>query len=134
VRTFTAHPDWRGSVSDVGGPTANMWGARCRADHATCRRADCLTPEICPHFAVDEAAIVRLLRHLRGIEGVKHVRVASGIRYDLGREKASLRALVTEFVGGQLKVAPEHRSDEVLRLMRKPSFKRFEEFLGLFER
>ena len=77
---------------------------------------------------------MRLLRHLRGIEGVKHVRVASGIRYDLGHEKASLRALVTEFVGGQLKVAPEHRSDEVLRLMRKPSFKRFEEFLGLFER
>ena len=134
VRTLTRHPDWAGSVSDVGGPTANLWGARCGAEHTTCRRADCLTPEICPHFEADEAELVRLLRKLRGIEGVKHVRVASGIRYDVSNEHQSLRALVNEFVGGQLKVAPEHMSDRVLRLMRKPSFKRFEEFLGLFEK
>lgn len=133
VRTLTEHPDWKGSVSDIGGPTANMWGARCRTDHTTCRRADCLTPEICPHFEATDTEMVRLLRKLRGIEGVKHVRVASGIRYDIGKDERALRALVSEFVGGQLKIAPEHMSDRVLALMRKPAFKKFEAFLGLFE-
>jgi uncharacterized radical SAM protein YgiQ len=134
VQELTAHPDWRGSISDVGGPTANMWGARCRANPGTCQRADCLTPELCPHFSLDEAENVRLLRRLRGVNGVDHLRVASGIRYDLGHDRSSLRTLITEFVGGQLKVAPEHSSDKVLRLMRKPSFRQFEAFLGLFER
>lgn len=134
VEELTTHPDWRGSISDVGGPTANMWGARCRANQAACQRADCLTPELCPHFSLDEAENVRLLRRLRGVQGVEHLRVASGIRYDLGHDRSSLRTLITEFVGGQLKVAPEHSSDKVLRLMRKPSFQQFEAFLGLFER
>jgi len=134
VRTLTRHPDWAGSISDVGGPTANMWGAHCTADPAVCKRADCLTPKVCRHFATKEAELVRLLRTLRAVEGVKHLRVASGVRYDLSRKDAHyLRALVREFVGGQLKVAPEHRCDRVLRLMRKPKFETFEAFLRLFE-
>jgi uncharacterized radical SAM protein YgiQ len=135
VIALTQHPDWTGSISDVGGPTANMWGARCLADPSVCKRVDCLTPQVCRHFETREGELVELLRTLRGLEGVKHLRVASGVRYDLAREEGEyLRALVREFVGGQLKVAPEHRSDHVLRLMRKPKFEAFEQFLGDFER
>ena len=135
VRTLTHHPDWAGSISDVGGPTANMWGARCTADPSACERADCLTPKLCRHFETNEVELVRLLRRLRAVEGVKHLRVASGVRYDLvGEDGQYLRALVSEFVGGQLKVAPEHLCDHVLRLMRKPRFETFEAFLRLFER
>jgi uncharacterized radical SAM protein YgiQ len=135
VGELTRHPDWAGSVSDVGGPTANMWGARCAADPATCTRHDCLTPERCKHFVTDEPAMIRLLRSLTDVQGVKHLRVASGVRHDLmGSDGRYLRALVGEYVGGQLKIAPEHMTDRVLRLMRKPPFAKFEAFLRLFER
>lgn len=133
ARTLTRHPDWAGSISDVGGPTANMWGARCALGPASCRRTDCLTPKVCPHFKTDDAGLVGLLRDMAELDGVRHLRVASGVRYDLdGGGGVYLRALVNEFVGGQLKVAPEHTSDKVLRLMRKPAFQRFEAFLELF--
>jgi uncharacterized radical SAM protein YgiQ len=135
VRTLTRHPDWNGGISDVGGPTANMWGARCTADHTTCRRTDCLTPEVCPNFEVDEAALIDLLRTLRSLPGVRHLRVASGVRYDMaGANGEYFRTLVQEFVGGQLKIAPEHLCDHILQLMRKPRFEKFEKFLDLFDR
>lgn len=135
VRTLTRHPDWAGSISDVGGPTANMWGAQCAAAPSVCKRPDCLTPKVCPHFKTQEGQLVHLLRTLRAIEGVKHLRISSGVRYDLTTgDSPYLRALVREFVGGQLKIAPEHRCDHVLRLMRKPQFGAFDEFLQLFER
>lgn len=134
ARCLTRHPDWAGSISDVGGPTANMWGARCVSDPSRCRRSDCLTPKPCPHFRTQDAALVKVLREMAALDGVQHLRVASGIRYDLDSgDGVFLRALVNEFVGGQLKVAPEHCSDAVLKLMRKPSFSRFEAFLELFE-
>ncbi len=132
---LTEHADWRGGVSDVGGPTANMWGAACTGDVAACRRASCLTPSVCAHFRTDQAALVELLRAIGRVPGVEHVRVASGVRHDLAlREGDYARALVREFVGGQLKLAPEHRCDRVLRLMRKPPFAHFERFLTVFER
>lgn len=134
ARTFTKHPDWKGSISDVGGPTANMWGARCASDPSRCRRPDCLFPKPCPHFKINDAALVDLLHAVAKTDGVKHVRVASGIRYDLGPPRnVYLRALIREFVGGQLKVAPEHLCDKVLRLMRKPPRAAFEDFLRTFE-
>lgn len=134
ARAFTRHPDWKGSITDVGGPTANMWGARCAADPSRCHRPDCLFPRRCSHFHIDEDALVTLLHQVAGVEGVRHVRVASGIRYDLsGPGDVYLRALTREFVGGQLKVAPEHLCDSVLRLMRKPSRAVFEAFLRLFD-
>ncbi len=133
VESLAQHPDWTGSVTDVGGPTANMWGARCTADPSVCERHDCLTPKICPHFQTREGAQVRMLRALQRIDGVKHLRLASGVRYDLAEGNGRhLRALVSEFVGGQLKIAPEHVNDRVLALMRKPPFARFEAFLALF--
>jgi uncharacterized radical SAM protein YgiQ len=133
VATLTKHRDWKGSITDVGGPTANMWGATCKADPSTCRRVDCLFPKRCPHFSTDDAKMVQLLHKVAAVEGVKHVRVASGVRYDLTDGKNTyLRALTREFVGGQLKIAPEHISNAVVRLMRKPNVKHFEHFLDLF--
>ncbi len=133
--TFAAHPAWSGSLSDVGGPTANMWRARCVADPATCERQSCLHPDICPNFQPDQQATASLLRAIARLPHVKHVRTASGVRHDLAmREPAYVRALVSNFVGGQLKLAPEHKCNRVLRLMRKPRFEAFERFLTIFER
>ena len=131
---MTKHPAWTGSISDVGGPTANMWGAVCAADPAKCRRASCLAPSACPHFRCDQSAVAAMLREVARLPGVKHLRVASGVRHDLARRDPKyVRALVREFTGGQLKIAPEHCSERVLKLMRKPGFRTFMEFLGVFE-
>lgn len=135
AKSLTRHRDWKGSISDVGGPTANMWGAWCADDPTTCRRSDCLYPRRCPHFKCDEAGLVGMLREVAAVEGVRHVRVASGVRHDMSRENhLFMRALIAEFVGGQLKVAPEHSEDRVLALMRKPSIGNFEQFLSLFRK
>lgn len=134
VETMTRHPDWKGQVSDVGGPSANMWGGRCVADPTECRRASCLHPRICRNFKVDQGAIARLLNALAGIHGVKGVRVASGIRHDLAAlDRSYVKTLIRDYVGGQLKLAPEHICDDVLGLMRKPSFQAFEQFLSVVE-
>jgi uncharacterized radical SAM protein YgiQ len=124
-----------GSISDVGGPSANMWGGRCVGDMAACKRPSCLTPKICKHFRVDQKDFVNLLEDVADVPGIKHVRVASGWRMDLGlADKTALAKMIREFTGGQAKVAPEHMGERILRLMRKPSFAVFEEFVGLFER
>lgn len=123
------------SISDVGGPSANMWGASCRLDPSKCRRDSCLFPTICKGFQVDQGACIRLLRDVLATPGVKHVRVASGVRFDLAlTDAAALAAYTGEFTGGQLKIAPEHCVPEVLNLMRKPGMKPFEAFLEAFVR
>ncbi len=133
VRRMAGQPGFSGSVSDVGGPSANMWGGACTADPATCARSSCLTPKLCPHFNVDQMANVELLRAVREVPGVRHVRQASGLRFDLAmREPEALKAMIAEFVGGQIKVAPEHLDDAVLTLMRKPGRAAFEAFLEIF--
>lgn len=135
VRRIAEVKGWTGSLSDVGGPSANMWGAHCASDQSQCQRASCLTPAICKHFKVAQQDFVTLLRSVADLESVKHVRVASGWRIDLGlMDMESLACMVREFVGGQAKIAPEHKEDSVLKLMRKPGFSAFERFLGLFER
>ncbi|MCX7591297.1 MAG: YgiQ family radical SAM protein, partial [Kiritimatiellae bacterium] len=135
VRRLTAHPDWQGTISDVGAPTANMWGARCLAVDGPCRRASCLWPETCQNFRPNQSRLAELLHEITKIPGVKHVRTASGIRHDLALADAHyLHVLVSEFVGGHLKVAPEHCAERVLHLMRKPPFDRFLEFLSAFDR
>lgn len=132
---LTRHPDWRGAISDVGGATANLWGARCGRDAAGCRRPSCLHPSICRHFAPNQAALAELLRDIARLPGVRHVRTASGVRHDVAvLDESYVRALVGEFTGGQLKLAPEHSCERVLWLMRKPPFKAFEEFLTVFQR
>lgn len=129
-------PRWAGSISDVGGPSANMWQARCALPKGKdCARASCLTPAPCPLFCVDQGRGVRLLREIAALPGVRHVRVASGVRFDMAlKEPQALYAYTSEFTGGQLKVAPEHSAPDVLRLMRKPDISVFERFLEEFKR
>ena len=136
VATLANHADFKGSITDVGGPTANMWGAECGApeDHI-CKRPSCLVPKPCPNFKVNQRAIMALLRRIANLPGVKHLRVASGVRHDLATTEGTYtRDLIHRFVGGQLKIAPEHCQDKVLRLMRKPLFSTFNEFLTVFEK
>ena len=128
-------PQWAGSISDVGGPSANMWEAACTANPEKCERASCLFPHRCPAFAVNQKKGAAMLRAVAAQKGVRHVRVASGVRFDLALEDAdALAAYTREFTGGQLKIAPEHMAERVLELMRKPSLEVFETFLEKFYR
>lgn len=128
-------PFFDGSISDVGGPSANMWMADCALERGKCKRKSCLVPNVCPQFKFDQSKNLEMLRDVQKVKGIKHVRVASGIRFDLGlKDRKSLSALFGEFVGGQLKVAPEHISPPVLELMRKPNLPVFEEFLDMFKK
>jgi len=135
VKGFRRHADWKGSLSDIGGPSANMWGSRCESDPSNCKRSSCLYPAICRNFKPAQQSIIDLLTDIGELPGVRHVRVASGIRHDLAlREPRYLEALVARFTGGQLKIAPEHICENVLRLMRKAAFETFLEFMTVFER
>jgi uncharacterized radical SAM protein YgiQ len=127
---------FRGTVTDVGGPTANMYGLGCGSPGArsACRRVSCLYPEVCPHFGTDQSAFAAVLDAASGVEGVRHVFVSSGIRHDLAcLDRDFLRTLVARHVSGHLKVAPEHLAPAVLRLMRKCGPEDWDRFLGLFD-
>ncbi|HNU52962.1 MAG TPA: YgiQ family radical SAM protein [Verrucomicrobiota bacterium] len=124
IRALAGCGTFRGTISDLGGPTANLFGctngeaAACKV----CRRPTCLWPKLCPHFRIDEAAALRLLRGARRVDGVRHVFIQSGIRMDIAlRTREYFRELVRHHVTGHLKVAPEHLHPEVLRRMRKPA-------------
>ncbi|HTP65104.1 MAG TPA: YgiQ family radical SAM protein [Geobacteraceae bacterium] len=134
IERLAKEPWFRGSVSDVGGPTANMYGLECASSHmAACRKGSCLYPKPCPHLVTDDRRLAELLRKARGVAGVRNVTVSSGVRFDLlERQPAYFAALLRYHVGGLLKVAPEHTVDRVLACMRKPGKKAFEEFLGRF--
>jgi len=126
---------FRGSVSDLGGPTANMFGLSCgdNAAGSVCRRGSCLFPKPCGHLVTDDAGSSRLLARSREVSGVKHVAVSSGVRYDLlERQPRYLRELVGHHVSGLLKVAPEHLTDRVTAVMRKPGRASFERFRDAF--
>ena len=125
--------DWKGAITDIGGPSSNMWGTECAGDADSCVRESCLFPKRCRNFKADQDGQTELLRRVAVKDGVKHVRVASGVRHDLALESDDyMRALVGEFTGGQLKIAPEHISEKVLRLMRKPPVKLWNSFLRAF--
>ncbi len=137
---FTRHPQFKGIIADVGGPTANMYGFECRrkAGKGACPDKGCLFPEICRQLPVTHLPQIELLRALRRLPGVRKVFVASGIRHDLiladrpdGR--AYLQALMDYHVSGQLKIAPEHIQPAVLNLMGKPGRRTLEDFLSLFQ-
>jgi len=138
LETIASHPDFKGTVEDLGGPSANMYGMGCKKEEV-CNRQSCLHPNICKHLNTDHTAILSLMKQVARWKGLQkkkvNVFVASGVRFDLAnlsREYISL--LCREFVGGHLKVAPEHCQDTVLNYMCKPSFKVFEEFERNFER
>jgi uncharacterized radical SAM protein YgiQ len=135
VDRLTRHPEFRGTVTDVGGPTANMYGLGCGDPQAqaACRRQSCLFPEICPHLRTTDRAAVQLLRDLRRHPAVQHLFVASGVRFDLLEHQPDYFAeLLQHHVGGLLKVAPETVSPGVARVMRKPGPQAFVRFLDSF--
>lgn len=133
IRKLSESGTFRGTISDLGGPTANLYATRNGHVDAckTCHRPSCLWPSICPHFEIDEPAQLDLLRQARQAPGVKHVFVQSGIRMDVAlRTPEYLKELVQNHVSGHMKVAPEHLHPEVLRRMRKPAG----DFQGFMER
>lgn len=126
---------FKGQISDLGGPTANMYALFCGAADSgkSCRRPSCLHPTICQKLCCDATQSVALLRQVRALQGVRQVVVSSGVRHDLlERQPEYFRELVAHHVGGLLKVAPEHLSSTVTALMRKPDGSVFERFLARF--
>ncbi len=137
VEKVASAPDFKGTISDLGGPTANMYQMRCTRPEveAVCRRLSCIHPKICVLLGTDHGPTIDLMRAARAVPGVKRVNIASGIRMDLANlDDRYIEELATHHVGGHLKVAPEHRSDAVLDLMKKPSSASFETFGEKFER
>ncbi len=135
VQGMAADTNFKGIVSDIGGPTANMYQMKCTRPEveAKCRRQSCVHPRICKLLGTDHGPLVQLMKDAREVPGVRKVLVASGIRMDLARRSPEyMRDLVQHHVGGHLKVAPEHTDPNVLNLMRKPSGDDFEQFAAVF--
>ena len=128
VRRIAAMPDFRGYLSDIGAPSANMYrmGGRDRTLCARCRRPSCLHPRICPNLDNDHRPLLDLYAKIRAVKGIKKAFIGSGIRYDLFDGSDYLETVVRHHTSGRLKVAPEHTEERVLALMRKPPFALFE--------
>ena len=130
-------PGFTGTISDLGGPTANMYRLACKDPRieASCRRLSCVFPGICDNLNTDHTALIALYRKARAIRGVKRVLIGSGLRYDLAvRSPEYIRELVTHHVGGYLKIAPEHSEAGPLAHMMKPAMTSYDEFKRLFEK
>ena len=135
VRQLSRMDGFRGVLSDVGGPTANMYKMTCKDEktESSCRRLSCVHPGICENLVTDHAPLVSLLKKVRTQPGIKKAFVASGVRYDLAeRSPEFIRELAQHHTGGQLSVAPEHSNDDVLAKMKKPSIKSYERFAQAF--
>ena len=135
LQTLSKKSWFRGTVSDIGGPTANMYGTGCGAPDGgtSCRRPSCLHPKPCPNLGVDDRPAVALLRKATSLPGVHMVTISSGIRHDLlDQQPGYFKELVARHIGGLLKVAPEHLADQVTSLMRKPGREAFACFLERF--
>ncbi|MBN9424621.1 MAG: YgiQ family radical SAM protein [Candidatus Accumulibacter sp. 66-26] len=130
-------PDFTGIISDLGGPTANMYRLACKDPkiEASCRRLSCVFPDICPQMNTDHAPLVSLYRKARAIKGVKKIQISSGLRYDLAvRNPEYVKELVTHHVGGYLKIAPEHTEEGPLAHMMKPAIGSYDKFKAMFEK
>ena len=147
VGQVTQMPGFKGYLSDLGGPSANMYGMRGRNQKACeqCKRPSCVHPKICPNLDTDHSKLLEIYHAVDAMPGVKKSFIGSGVRYDLllresKDEKSNAAArqytkeLIRNHVSGRLKVAPEHTSDTVLRMMRKPSYEQFERFKRIFDR
>jgi len=129
--------DFKGNISDLGGPTANMYRLQCKDAkiEAACRRLSCVYPDICSNMGTDHKPLTRLYQRARNLKGVKRIFIASGLRYDLAvRDPEYIKELVTHHVGGRLKIAPEHTEDNTLSKMMKPGIGSYYKFKKLFER
>jgi len=147
VKRVTEMPDFKGYLSDLGGPSANMYGMAGHNLKACerCKRPSCINPEICPNLNTDHSKLLDVYRAVDALPGIKKSFIGSGVRYDLllhrSKDESVNRAakeytkeLIRHHVSGRLKVAPEHTSNDVLKLMRKPSFEQFEAFKKVFDK
>ena len=147
VKKIIAMPDFKGYLSDLGGPSANMYmmHGRNRDLCARCKRPSCISPAVCPNLNADHRPLLDIYRAVDALPGIKKSFIGSGVRYDLllhdnkdeKLNKAAAdytRELILHHVSGRLKVAPEHTSDRVLKFMRKPTFQLFHEFKAIFDR
>jgi uncharacterized radical SAM protein YgiQ len=136
IRKMAADPEFHGVVSDIGGPTANMYQMRCsRPDvEAKCKRQSCVDPTICKLLGTDHGPLVELMRRARSEPGIRKVLVASGVRMDLAQLSPEyMKELTAHHIGGHLKVAPEHTDPQVLELMKKPPIDNFGQFAKDFK-
>jgi uncharacterized radical SAM protein YgiQ len=136
VRKMAADPEFKGVISDIGGPTANMYQMRCSRPEveAKCKRLSCIHPTICKLLGTDHGPLVELMRRARTEPGIRKVLVASGIRMDLAQLYPEyMRELTAHHIGGHLKVAPEHTETGVLDLMKKPGIDNFQTFADDFK-
>ena len=130
-------PGFTGVISDLGGPTANMYRIACKSKEieAACRKPSCVYPGICPNLKTDHSALTQLYRDTRKLPGVNKVLIASGLRYDLAvKDPEYVKELVTHHVGGQLKIAPEHTESGPLSKMMKPGIGSYDQFKKMFEK
>lgn len=147
VKKVIEMPDFKGYLSDLGGPSANMYGMHGRNPKAcvVCKRPSCINPQVCPNLITDHTSLLDIYHAVDALPGIKKSFIGSGVRYDLLLHKSKdeksnaaarqyTRELICNHVSGRLKVAPEHTSDAVLKLMRKPSFALFEEFKRIFDK
>ncbi|MBB1274018.1 YgiQ family radical SAM protein [Psychromonas sp. SR45-3] len=129
-------PGFTGVISDLGGPTANMYKLRCKSEkaEATCRKPSCVWPTICGHLDTDHTPTIELYRAARRVPGIKKVLIASGVRYDLAiQDPEYVKELATHHVGGYLKIAPEHTEEGPLNKMMKPGMGSYDKFKELFD-
>lgn len=146
VREITRQHDFKGNLSDLGGPSANMYAMKGKdlSICERCKRPSCIHPNICKNLNIDHSALTDIYRSVDKLPGVKRSYIGSGVRYDMLLAKTNdektaksqreyIRELISRHVSGRLKIAPEHTSDKVLYLMRKPSFSYFYEFKKIFE-
>ena len=136
VERIAKSPGFKGYLSDVGAPSANMYrmGGRDRELCRKCRRASCLHPKMCPNLDNDHGPLLALYAKIRAVKGIKKAFIGSGIRYDLFDRSPYLETVLKHHTSGRLKVAPEHTEDNVLKLMRKPPFALFERLTADFHR
>jgi uncharacterized radical SAM protein YgiQ len=130
-------PGFTGHITDLGGPTANMYRLACRSREieAACRKPSCVFPDICPNLGTNHTPLIQLYRKARALPGVKKITIGSGLRYDLAvRSPEYVKELVTHHVGGYLKIAPEHVSEGPLNMMMKPGIGSYDRFKQLFDR
>ncbi|GAA5134413.1 YgiQ family radical SAM protein [Thalassotalea piscium] len=129
-------PGFTGVISDLGGPTANMYKLNCKSEkaEATCRKPSCVWPTICGHLDTDHTPTINLYRRARKIKGIKKILIASGVRYDLAIENPEyIKELASHHVGGYLKIAPEHTEEGPLNSMMKPGMGSYNKFKEMFE-
>lgn len=137
IEALAASRDFHGTISDLGGPTANMFGTFCRSGRISCPHRTCLYPDICKNLETAHSPLMELMKNVRQIKGVKNVFVTSGIRFDLanaGGGEPYIKELADHHVSGLLKIAPEHTSAKVLQYMRKPDAIEYRKFVTCFLR